>query len=219
MASRARLSQDRSRQRREALLAAAIELFAAGGSRAVTHRAVSKGAGLPPATTTYYFESIDDLISEALSSHVVSWVRTLGEFADTPIDVDIKLEDASALIITIFSIRPPEVVAAQLSIYLAASRDQQLRDKAGQALTSLEQIAATLLEHLGISDPKTLSQSIVAAIIGSAVRRLSQREDDQAEAALLYSMIRSLVAAESMGEAQVDAALQALAKQQVKVDD
>src|SRR5688572_23024346 len=50
MATRAQLAQGRSRQRREELLAAAIELFAEGGSRAATHRAVARPAGLPPAT-------------------------------------------------------------------------------------------------------------------------------------------------------------------------
>ena len=58
MATRAQLTQGRSRQRRDELLAATIELFAEGGSRAVTHRAVARRAGLPPATTTYYFSSM-----------------------------------------------------------------------------------------------------------------------------------------------------------------
>ncbi|MFI5426371.1 TetR/AcrR family transcriptional regulator [Aeromicrobium sp. UC242_57] len=65
MVERAQLSQERSRARREALLDAAIDLFAEGGSRAITHRAVAARAGLPSATTTYYFESIDELIRAA----------------------------------------------------------------------------------------------------------------------------------------------------------
>ena len=44
MTSRAQLTQERSRQRRGELLAAAIELFAEGGARAITHRAVAARA-------------------------------------------------------------------------------------------------------------------------------------------------------------------------------
>ena len=62
---------------RDELLAATIELFAEGGSRAVTHRAVARRAGLPPATTTYYFASIEDLLREALSEHMKQWMTDL----------------------------------------------------------------------------------------------------------------------------------------------
>ena len=51
---------------------ATIELFAEGGSRMVTHRAVARRAGLPPATTTYYFASIEDLLREALAAHIAA---------------------------------------------------------------------------------------------------------------------------------------------------
>lgn len=210
MATRARLSQDRSRLRRDALLAAAIELFAEGGSRAITHRAVAARAGLPPATTTYYFESIDALINEALSSHVGNWAQELKGFAAMPIDVDIRLEDATSMIVAIFALRPPEIVATQLSIYLAASRDPELLEQAGAALTAIEAIAVKLLGHIGIPDDGQLSKSLVAAILGSAVRRLSQRDGDEAEAEVLFYMVRGLIATEVIGDRAVSEALHTL---------
>ena len=53
-------------RRRYALVSAAAELLAEGGFEAVRHRAVAGRAGLPLASTTYYFSSLDDLIARAV---------------------------------------------------------------------------------------------------------------------------------------------------------
>ena len=53
-------------RRRYALVSAAAELLGEGGFEAVRHRAVARRAGLPLASTTYYFSSLDDLIARAV---------------------------------------------------------------------------------------------------------------------------------------------------------
>ena len=53
-------------RRRHALVAAAAELLHEGGFDAVRHRAVADRAGLPLASTTYYFASLDDLVTAAV---------------------------------------------------------------------------------------------------------------------------------------------------------
>ena len=53
-------------RRRHALVSAAAELLCEGGFDAVRHRAVARRAGLPLASTTYYFSSLDDLIVKAV---------------------------------------------------------------------------------------------------------------------------------------------------------
>lgn len=53
-------------RRRQELVTAAAELLRAGGFDAVRHRAVAEKAGLPLASTTYYFESLDDLVTAAV---------------------------------------------------------------------------------------------------------------------------------------------------------
>ncbi len=54
-------------RRRARLISAAGELLLEGGFDAVRHRAVAERAGLPLASTTYYFESLGDLIVEAVT--------------------------------------------------------------------------------------------------------------------------------------------------------
>ncbi|PRY32675.1 TetR/AcrR family transcriptional regulator [Umezawaea tangerina] len=56
-------------RRRQALVEAAIGLLVDGGFDAVRHRAVAERAGLPLASTTYYFDSLDELIAAALDHH------------------------------------------------------------------------------------------------------------------------------------------------------
>jgi len=54
-------------RRRARLIAAARELLLEGGYDAVRHRAVADRAGLPLASTTYYFASLEDLVVEAVT--------------------------------------------------------------------------------------------------------------------------------------------------------
>ena len=53
-------------RRRHALVSAAADLLCEGGFDAVRHRAVARRAGLPLASTTYYFSSLDDLVVNAV---------------------------------------------------------------------------------------------------------------------------------------------------------
>jgi DNA-binding transcriptional regulator YbjK len=53
-------------RRRQALVEAAASLLVEGGFDAIRHRAVAERAGLPLASTTYYFESLDELVIAAV---------------------------------------------------------------------------------------------------------------------------------------------------------
>lgn len=210
MVERAQLSQERSRARREALLQAAIELFAEGGSRAITHRAVAARAGLPSATTTYYFESIDDLIRAALSNHLVAWTTELEAFTQVDFEVDVSLEAAVDLIGAVFAARGPEVAALELSIFLAAAREPGLQDLTSRALQALESLAVSLLSRVGVTEGPMLAASIVALIAGTALRRQSTLYAEADEARILTTAIRQIVAAHAIGAEGVDDALAAL---------
>lgn len=58
-------STEKGERRRSLLVAAAAELLADGGFDAVRHRAVAERAGVPLAATTYYFDSLDELVTAA----------------------------------------------------------------------------------------------------------------------------------------------------------
>jgi len=208
MATRAQLTQGRSRQRRDELLAAALELFAEGGSRAVTHRAVARTAGLPPATTTYYFASIEDLLREALASHMEQWMTDLEALTRIdPGDLGFGLDDGTTVVSEVFGQRTPEVVRLHLAIFLAATQDPTLRDTATEALRSFEQLAVRVLSRLGVENPEALAAAVIALIAGSAFRRQSDQYSDHEEARIMTTAIRGLIAAHLLGEEKVTRAL------------
>lgn len=62
-------STPKGERRRQALVEAAADLLVEGGFDAVRHRAVAERAGLPLASTTYYFESLDELVTAAVEHH------------------------------------------------------------------------------------------------------------------------------------------------------
>ncbi len=210
MASRAQLSQARSRARRDELLAAAIELFAEGGSRAVTHRAVATRAGLPPASTTYYFASIDELVREALSQHLTSWIEALRALTEIEFDASIDIDSATSLIEAVFTTRNPEVAGTELAIYLAAARDPQLREVAASALVALDELIVSMLGRIGIADADVLATNITSVIAGVALRRQSAAHSETEQARALAQGLRHLVAGHLVGENAVSEALATL---------
>jgi TetR/AcrR family transcriptional regulator, regulator of biofilm formation and stress response len=203
LVTRAQLTQERSRVRREQLLDACLALFAEGGARAVTHRAVATRAGLPPATTVYYFASIDDLLREALRRHVQQWIATMEELAGLEL-VDLRrlladADHATGLVSAVFALRDVATAGTELAIYLGAARDPALRADAADALGRAEDLVARLLTALGVPDAPEVAAGAVALILGSAVRRQAAVHPEPEEARLLAHALRRLLAASLEG--------------------
>jgi len=196
MAPRAQLSQERSRQRREALLDAAVDLFAEGGSRAVTHRAVAAAAGLPAATTTYYFATIDELLREALNHHIEGWLATMESLADIDVAGLMELvtsESSVEFAATVLAQRDPTTATRELSVILGAARDPELREAAVTALTTAEDLLLQFLRKAGIADPEGLAEDMVALIAGVALRRAAGVNDEEEEPAKVVRALRNLI--------------------------
>lgn len=199
----ATMSQERSRQRRDELLDAAIALFAEHGEPGITHRAVAARAGVPAATPRYYFGSIQALVEEALGRHIDAWVRDLQALTSVPVPGGLGHSGATDLVVAIFGVRSPEVVQTHLSVYLAATRSAALRPRAAEALTALEAMTARILVRLGVPEPEEVARCVVAAVAGSAFSRVSGRRTDREEAASLLRALRSLLAAAFLDEAEL----------------
>ncbi|KQY62637.1 TetR/AcrR family transcriptional regulator [Nocardioides sp. Root140] len=205
--SKARLSQERSRVRREQLLDATIALFAEGGARAVTHRAVAARAELPPATPGYYFDSVGDLLTTALTRHVETWIEDMTAMADLSLGLEIDLDDARGLVSMAFGERSLDTVHLQLSTFLAVSADPDLQPLAARALDAVESLAARMLATVGVTDAQAVAESLVHLMIGSAATRLTGRHDDEHTADVLFDAVRRLVATATMDPQAITDAL------------
>ena len=182
MVTRAQLAQGRSRQRRDELLAATIELFAEGGSRAVTHRAVARRAGLPPATTTYYFASIEELLREALAAHIQQWTTDLARLTDLDLGPTIGLDDATDLVSHVFAQRGPEVAGApavDLPRRDPRPGPARRRHRGAPPVRAARGARAVPARRRG-AEP--LAASIIAIVAGTALRRQSGQYTEQEEA-------------------------------------
>lgn len=125
-----RPQQARSRVRRELLLHAAAELLAEGGVKAVTHRSVAERAGVPLASTTYYFKSIDELMSEALRRTTERRVDQLDAFVAAPPQAPVPPGDLGRRFLSAVITRPAPELLAQLEVYLEAARNPDMRPTA-----------------------------------------------------------------------------------------
>jgi TetR/AcrR family transcriptional regulator, regulator of biofilm formation and stress response len=169
--------------RREQILEAALRVIGREGRSAVTHRAVAKEAGVPLGSTTYYFDSRDDLLAQALE-HVArkeaDRYAQLGEElrkAKTPRQLADMLLDQ-----LIFEAEDRVAYIAEYELWLEAGRRPELREPATAWCDAVQLAVAGAMEKLGSTDPAADASLVVAAIDGLGERALA-REDDAAQAA------------------------------------
>jgi DNA-binding transcriptional regulator YbjK len=200
----------KGQRRRQELLGAAAELAAERGFAAVTHRAVAERAGVSPASTTYYFPTIGDLVATSLAE--------LQAFLAAEIEASVQrsLADgtAPADLIDRFATALVElggnVVLAQYEIYLNGRRDATLRDSAAAALGGFTRAATTLLEAFGAPDPEPYARAMVGVVDGLMLHHLARPTPD--DLAMLEHAIRAVAIAALMTEdehARWDARLKA----------
>src|SRR3954449_7894226 len=169
--------------RREQILEATLRVIGRAGREAVTHRAVAEEAGVPLGSTTYYFDSRDDLLGQALEhvarqeaarhielGHELRTAKTPRRLADMLVDQ------------LVFEIDDRDAYIAEYELWLEAGRRPDLREAATAWCDAVQLAVAGAMEKLGSSDPGADASLVVAAIDGLGERLLG-REDDPGEAA------------------------------------
>ncbi|MEV0972203.1 TetR/AcrR family transcriptional regulator [Microtetraspora glauca] len=141
-----RKPQERAVRRKEALLDAAVALLGEGGFTAVTHRAVAERAGVPPAATTYYFSSRDELVARAFALLVERDLRLMRTSLTRP-GPDSLAELAHVLLKTYAADRGHQLGLWEL--YLQAGREPALQHIARTWTDGWHDIVRTLLEQAG----------------------------------------------------------------------
>jgi TetR/AcrR family transcriptional regulator, regulator of biofilm formation and stress response len=115
--------------RRDAIVAATLRVIGERGADAVTHRAVAAEAGVPLASTTYYFASKEALVREAFELAIDRSLALVEEHADRARGGSVdrlvalaaaQLADAGA------------PLAAQFELMLEAGRRHELHDLAAR---------------------------------------------------------------------------------------
>jgi DNA-binding transcriptional regulator YbjK len=165
---RARLSQERSRQRREQLIDAAARLFVEGGSKAVTHRSVSEAAQVPLATVSYYFASIDQLVDVMFGETLALWTEEWR--ALRPEDgATLTPEECAARFVSTLRSVPPERPAQHLNVYLAAMSRPHLLESVHAMRDSVMSDQQALVAASGIPDPAGTTRGLALLYSGALV--------------------------------------------------
>ena len=186
----------RGELRRAELLDAAIHLIGAHGMDGVTHRAVAAAAGVPAASTSYYFRSKDELIDQALrtlAAREVELLRRRREALGAAVaDLDATVEALAGWIEEQVTPEGSVAILAQYQLQLEAARRPAAREILAEWKAQTNELAETAMASLGARDVRTAAILLICAIDGLRLRLLASGHDPL-EGQALRHVLRALL--------------------------
>jgi TetR/AcrR family transcriptional regulator, regulator of biofilm formation and stress response len=180
----------RGAARRELLLEAVLTIVGEVGADAVTHRRVAEVAQLPLASTTYWFDSKDDLLTAALELAAERDVARLRELTQELCDVD-PVTGAAAVDAAVTAVVDPldeqtsrASLMATYALLLEAARRPSLQELARRWTDAYLETIGTLLHRAGSHDPRGDARLLLAAADGLLLEQLASGEDEDPRPAL-----------------------------------
>jgi TetR/AcrR family transcriptional regulator, regulator of biofilm formation and stress response len=155
-------------------------VIAGRGIQATTHRAVADEAGVPLSATTYYFESLDELLEHALLLFVNEEAERLSALVGRLEGLELPPLERARLFRAEL-----RTSVAQFELYVEASRRPRLRRVAQRCLELYTGVAEAALRGAGSPDPAAHARAFVALFDGYGVQRLAGGDDQGLEEALM----------------------------------
>ncbi|MBQ6644932.1 MAG: TetR family transcriptional regulator [Saccharopolyspora sp.] len=190
-------STPKGERRRQALVAAASELLSEGGFEAVRHRAVADRAGLPLASTTYYFSSLDDLVAAAVEHEGRAELATgrarLAELTDEP-------HSTAAVIGLLLDMLlgsdsrdgGAETVLLRYERLVGSPRRPYLAPLMRELSAELHGLLAEILQRCGMPVGRDRLLELIALVDGAVLNALIESDPDPRGAA--YRMLHAQLA-------------------------
>ncbi|MGW5051109.1 TetR/AcrR family transcriptional regulator [Actinokineospora sp. NPDC004072] len=177
-------STPKGERRRQALVEAAAELLIEGGFDALRHRAVAERAGLPLASTTYYFQSLDELVMAALEHHgraeLAKGYALLESLAERPPETLVELVLDQLL-------GPPapdgdfEAVLLRYERLVATGRRPYLRPLVLELGGELRRLLLRTFAAMGVPIDADRLEQLIALVDGAVVNALIEVDPDPRE--------------------------------------
>jgi DNA-binding transcriptional regulator YbjK len=186
-------STPKGERRRQALVAAAAALLIEGGFDAVRHRAVAERADLPLASTTYYFNSLDDLVTAAVEHYARAELdRGRAQLAALPAerrDLDSVIELVlDQLLGPPDGERDAETVLLRYERLVATFRRPYLRPLMRTLGAELRELLHEVFTRSGISVDARRLEQLIALVDGTVVNALLEVDPDPR--AVAHRMLR-----------------------------
>jgi DNA-binding transcriptional regulator YbjK len=186
-------STPKGERRRQALVEAASALLVEGGFDTVRHRAVAERAGLPLASTTYYFDSLDELIIAAVEYHSRGELvrgRALlealpAEQRDLDSVIDLVLDQ---LLGPLADDRDAELVLLRYERLVATFRRPYLRPLMRTLGTELRGLLQNVFARSGVPVDERRLEQLIALVDGAVVNALIEVNPDPR--AVAHRMLR-----------------------------
>jgi DNA-binding transcriptional regulator YbjK len=181
--------------RRRALLDAAVRVIGRGGIAAADHRAVAAEAGVPLGSTTYYFDSKDDMVARALEHVAEREAERLGAEATGRLDVGPELLPERLADVVLDAWAADRVtLLAQYELYLESARRPDLRPAAERWDRAYRDLLRHALELLGTPDPDRRAHLLCASLDGLLLDHVATAGDPAALRSNAIELIERLAA-------------------------
>ncbi|GAA2815245.1 TetR family transcriptional regulator [Saccharopolyspora taberi] len=169
-------------------MVAAGQLLAEGGFDAIRHRAVAERAGLPLASTTYYFSSLDDLVGAAVEhearQELAAGRAQLDALADARRDTGTVVELILDLLLGTESRHGGvEPVLLRYERLVGTPRRPYLAPLIRELTAELQQLVAEILARSGAEAGREHVRYLFALVDGSVVNALIESDPDPRGAA------------------------------------
>lgn len=160
---------ERGREVRQRLLAAAVQLIPERGWAAVSTRVLAERAGVTPSVVHYHFPSLAALLREA----VVGPMRQVLAEADASLDMARTPADGvDGILASVNRYTGADPMSLLfVEAYLAATRDERLREEIGDVAARYRQRLGRWLGERGVQAPEETAAALVAAIDGLLLHR------------------------------------------------
>jgi TetR/AcrR family transcriptional regulator, regulator of biofilm formation and stress response len=183
----------RGAARREALLEAVLRIVAEVGPDAVTHRRVAEVAGLPLASTTYWFDSKEHLLTAALELAAERDTARLLAYG-----AEMEHNDVDPLDAVVIAIGDCDdgsqpnrgSIIATFALLLEAARRPALQQIAQRWTEAYLLTLSRLLERAGSASPRADAELLIAATDGLLLEQLASGKTEN-----LNPRLRRLAAA------------------------
>jgi|BarGraIncu00222A_1022003.scaffolds.fasta_scaffold17470_2 DNA-binding transcriptional regulator YbjK len=168
----------RGTARREALLEAVLRIVAEIGADAVTHRRVAEVAQLPLASTTYWFDSKEHLLTAALELAAERDSARLHDYAHA-LDAAPAVDPLDAAAAAITEPLGEDLTAsrgsltATYALMLEAARRPALREIAARWTEAYIVTLSGLMEQAGSARPREDAQLLLATADGLLIGQLA----------------------------------------------
>ncbi|MET0234140.1 MAG: TetR family transcriptional regulator [Kibdelosporangium sp.] len=176
-------STPKGERRRHALVEAATQLRGEGGFDAIRHRAVAERAGVPLASTTYYFDSLDELITAAAEhqgrTELGRGRKQLEDVQEPRPGFDQLIE---LVLDQLLGIEPEsgdaEAVLLRYERLVATGRRPYLRPVMRAMAVELQTLMSDIFTRCGMPLSKERIEQVIALVDGAVVNALLEIHSD-----------------------------------------